>query len=257
MHDATAARLIEINRVFYAEFGPAFAATRRRIQNGVRRVLESLPDLPGARWLDLGCGSGALAREWLRAGRSSAYLGVDFSAELLAEAAAEVGSAAGAGGVAFLRADLSDPAWVEALAPGFAGVLSFAVFHHLPSRALRARVLRQVRGLLAPGGVFIHSEWQFQNAPRLMERRVPWQSVGLADADLEPGDTLLDWRYHLPGQPAGRSKQGYRDGLRYVHLFERAELADLAREAGFRVVDEFESDGQGGRLSLYQTWEAV
>jgi hypothetical protein len=64
---------------------------------------------------------------------------------------------------------------------------------------------------------------------------------------LEAGDTLLDWRFALPGQPE-------QNGLRYVHLFERAELAELAAAAGFTVVDEFESDGEGGRLGLYQAW---
>ncbi|HWR65068.1 MAG TPA: hypothetical protein VN364_03015, partial [Bellilinea sp.] len=61
------------------------------------------------------------------------------------------------------------------------------------------------------------------------------------------GDTLLDWRYALPGQPE-------QVGLRYVHLFSREELAELAAQAGFAVESEFESDGEGGRLGLYQAW---
>ncbi len=252
MQPATLAQLLSLNRRFYAAFGPAFAATRRRIQNGVRRVLAELPD-EGA-WLDLGCGSGALAVEWLRAERQSAYLGVDFSPSLLAEAqaalAAELDSAPAS--ISFAPADLSRPGWADALAgqAPFRGVLAFAVLHHLPGVELRRQVLRQVAQLLQPAGVFVHSEWQFQHSPKLMERRVPWAQVGLAEADLEPGDTLLDWRYNLPGQPE-------QVGLRYVHLFTRAELADLAAATGFRIVDAFESDGQGGRLSLYQVWERL
>ena len=247
MTESTAARLLELNRRFYQEFGPAFAATRRRIQPGVRRVLDGLP--PGSRILDLGCGSGALALEIDHLWVTGSYLGLDFSNELLAEARAALRAApAGAVDIRFARADLFDPAWVDlAAAQPVDAVLAFAVFHHLPGHANRRRILRQVRELLPLGGVFIHSEWQFQHSARLMERRHAWSEVGLQESDLEPGDTLLDWRYTLPGQPE-------QVGLRYVHLFAEEELARLAAESGFEAVDSFTSDGQGGRQGLYQTW---
>ena len=46
-------------------------------------------------------------------------------------------------------------------------------------------------------------------------------------------------------------------GLRYVHLYSRCELANLADQTGFSLLEEFESDGEGGRLGLYQIWRAV
>jgi len=46
-------------------------------------------------------------------------------------------------------------------------------------------------------------------------------------------------------------------GLRYVHLFTREELADLASQTGFSIESEFESDGEGGRLGLYQAWRKI
>ena len=242
--------LLHLNHQFYQTFGPAFAATRRRIQPGVRRVLAGLP--VGGRLLDLGCGSGALALELDRRWVTGSYLGLDSSAALLAEARAAL-RAAPPGGVdiRFALADLANPAWVDlAAAQPVDIILAFAVLHHLPSAALRAQVLGQAASLLPPGGVFIHSEWQFQHSPRLMARRQPWSRIGLDESDLEPGDTLLDWRQAAPGQPE-------QTGLRYVHLFTREELADLAAQTGFTVVDEFESDGQGGRLGLYQVWRRV
>jgi SAM-dependent methyltransferase len=153
--------------------------------------------------------------------------------------------------IRFEAADLSIPGWEKA-AQGqpFDGVLAFAVLHHLPGAGLRLQVLGRVHDLLAPGGCFIHSEWQFQHSPKLMARRVPWDRLGLKEEDLEEGDTLLDWRHALVGQPE-------REGLRYVHLFSGPELATLAAQSGFVVEREYDSDGEGARLGLYQVWRRV
>ncbi|NPV56461.1 MAG: class I SAM-dependent methyltransferase [Anaerolineae bacterium] len=249
MRSEIVVNLLEINRRFYTGFGDAFAATRRRLQPGVRRVLTRIS--PGGHWLDLGCGGGVLGLAWMKQFTSGSYIGLDASPVLLAHARELVEGAFPSGlTVRYAQADLADPDWVhQAPALPLDGVLAFAVLHHLPSLDLRRRVLRQVHGLLPAGSTFIHSEWQFQHSPRLLQRVQPWRLVGLDEADLEPGDTLLDWRFQLPGG-------GDASGLRYVHLFDREELQKLAEETGYAIVDEFESDGENGRLALYQTWQA-
>jgi len=245
------AKLLAINEEFYQRFGAAFAATRRRIQPGVQRILEEI--LRDGDWLDLGCGSGAILTHWIKSGSKGSYTGLDFSEALLTEARAnlEVQPAHDGLEVNYVRADLLDLQW-----PGLVkrspltGVLAFASLHHLPGANNRLRILRQVEQMLKPGGMFIHSEWQFQHSPKLMSRVQPWSIVGLAETDVEEGDTLLDWR-HTSGDQAGER------GLRYVHLFQRGELADLARESGFTITHEFESDGKGGNLALYQVWKKI
>jgi len=250
MDSLTFHRLLTLNQQFYQNFGAAFAATRKRIQPGIRRVLDNLP--VGGRLLDLGCGSGVLALELDRLWITGSYLGLDFSAALLNEARKALRMAQPGGvDVRFAQADLTNPDWVDiAAAQPVDAVLAFAVLHHIPGSQMRANILRQVNGLLPEGGVFIHSEWQFQHSPKLMARRVPWQTAGIDEQDLDPGDTLLDWRYALSGQAE-------QVGLRYVHLFTREELSGLAAETGFSVESEFESDGDGGRLGLYQAWRKV
>lgn len=252
MLPGTTARLLDINREFYQNFAGAFASTRRRIQPGVRRVLNEI-NLQGD-WLDIGCGSGALALEWLEHFKKNncskgSYLGLDFSSGLLKEAENNLPRLPEGLSIAFQPADLSRPDWAEPLQNHrFDGAVSFAVLHHIPGEALRVSILKTIHRLLKPGARFIHSEWQFQNSPRLMERVQNWSIIGLDGAELEPGDTLLDWRHALPGQQEQK-------GLRYVHLFSISELERLSADSGFEILESFESDGQGGRLGLYQIWQ--
>lgn len=250
--------LLSLNRDFYTRFGRAFALTRQRIQPGVRRVLERLPD-EGA-WLDLGCGNGALALAWLEARRQSRYIGLDVSEPLLCEARELTGAWLAQHPeaeetpfprVSFLQSDLGRDDWVERLRnQKVDGVLAFAVLHHLPGEARRQRFVRQVRGLLPVGGWFVFSVWQVRNSPRLMARCQPWERIGLTQEEVEAGDMLLDWRFALPHQEE-------QIGLRYVHGFDMTEIEQLARGGGFEIIESFESDGHGGRLGWYHLCRAI
>lgn len=249
MQSNVAQKLIDLNQQFYQTFGKAFAATRQRIQPGVRQVLEGSPSVGD--WLDIGCGNGQLALEWSKWTSGGSYSGLDFSEPMLDEARQKMKTIESKPNVhiEFTQANLADPRWDEALRSGSVdGVLAFAVLHHIPGSMLRGRIVRQIHRILKKDGVFIHSEWQFNKSPKLMARIQPWKSIGVAETEVDPGDTLLDWRYSLPGQDE-------ETGLRYVHLFQREELLHMASENGFEIVKEFESDGSGGMLSMYQTWK--
>ena len=246
MDSQTAAALLELNRVFYSEFGNAFAKTRNRIQPGVSKVLTTIPVEAPSDWLDLGCGSGALGKIWTGQGRSGSYTGMDFSGPLLQEAEKIASDFSNDRmSLCYLSGDLMDPDWPALFAERrFDGILAFASLHHIPGRENHLRIFRQVHELLKPGGRFIFSVWQFQNSPKLMQRIQPWKEAGLDPEHLEKGDTLLDWRYALP---ENKEKQG----LRYVHLFTEEELKELADESGFAVIKHFYSDGAEGNLALY------
>lgn len=237
MNSATAQRLIELNREFYDHFGADFSATRQRLQPGVTRLVDSFNGDESV--LDLGCGNGEFARALARCAHSGSYLGLDFSLPLLADAS-DIPTGFPA---QFLEADLTSSDWASNVESSkFDVITCFAALHHLPSKELRQHFIQTIHDLLTPNGRFLFSTWQFLNSDKLRARLQHWERIGLTQADVDEGDYLLDW------------KRG-GEGLRYVHHFSESELAALADKCGFEIVDTFYSDGEGGRLGLYQEWK--
>jgi tRNA (uracil-5-)-methyltransferase TRM9 len=235
----TVARLIALNRGFYNEHGRDFSETRARLQPGVLRLLDKLDDYETI--LDLGCGNGELARSLSRRGHRGSYLGLDFSPPLLKEGGREPFAFS----VKFLEADITRfPEFIDkspSAGEKWSLVTAFAVLHHIPGAEIRLDIIKKIHGLLGKDGIFMHSNWQFLNSTRLKDRIQPWASIGLDPQNVDPHDYLLDW------------KRGSR-GLRYVHHFDEAELAGLAKAGSFEIVETFHSDGENGKLGLYQIW---
>lgn len=220
-------RLNELNRTFYDTFAASFAASRGESEPGLERLLRDLP--AGTRLLDLGCGQGRVAG-LLPVG--CAYLGVDYSAGMLAEAQHRYPHAR------FMQADLLAEGWEAQVGAPWETVLLRAVLHHIPGYTERLRLVRRAAALLAPEGVLILANWQFLRIPRLRQRLRDWRDIGLDPANLEPNDYLLDWR-----------REG--EGLRYVHLIDEDETRRLLDDAGLYLREQFYADGHDNALTLY------
>ena len=232
MRTFVARRLLRINANFYRQFGAEFAASRSALQPGMLRALQALDGC--AALLDVGCGNGRFA------GALPAplhYVGVDSSAALL-------GCATPRAGARLLQLDLMNAAWVLRMRRRFPAIVCFAVLHHVPGARRRLRLLRQLRGLLRPGGVCVLSVWQFVHVPRLRRKICDWQQAGIIAAQVDAHDYLLDW------QRGG-------SGLRYAHQFSVPELEQLCTRAGFEIRQTYRSDGATGDMGLYVVLRAA
>lgn len=237
MNEIVRQRLLQINQEFYNRFADAFAATRFGAQPGWERIIPYFRER--CQVLDLGCGNGRFAHFLDGRVESAAYTGLDGSSQLIK--IAQTGVSGLTRTVArFQTLDLAQPDWpVPDLWGRFDVVIALAVLHHIPGFDARAAFLRAAARCLTPTGTLILSNWRFTHNQRMRRKIMPWAAVGLTAADLEAGDTLLDW------------KAGGQTGYRYAHQLHEAEMVELAKLAGFSVVEQFQADGREGDLSLY------
>lgn len=229
MDDVTARKLVEINRIFYADFAAAFAATRSGPQPGFASLLRWLPTRSFA-LLDVGCGEGRFRRSLADHGAVFTYTGVDMTADLLERARLEPTDV-------MIQRDLSQPNCLAGLGT-FDCIACLSTLQHIPGQANRVRVLAEMREHLSPGGVLLLGNWQFMDSPRQRRKLVAWARVGIDPAQVGPEDHLLTW-----------NKGG--SGLRYAAHLDEAMVLALAAEAGLRQIASFHSDGREGNLNLY------
>jgi tRNA (cmo5U34)-methyltransferase len=145
-------------------------AERRRVliplldvQEDVLRQLLARHERPIARFLDLGCGAGAMSELLLRELPGSEGVLVDFSEPMLARVG--VNLAGYAGRWQAITWDLNDRAWRDALPAGrFDAVVSGLAIHHLPPERKRA-LFAEVFELLEPGGMFVNMDYVAIDGP--------------------------------------------------------------------------------------------
>lgn len=136
--------------------------------------------------------------------------------------------------------------------------VAFGLMHHLPTFALRARVLEGLLGSLRPGGFAVVSFWQFLNDPRLAAKAATVTAEGRAAHCLptfHENDFLLGWQ-HAEGV------------YRFCHHTPEDEIDALLaaiREPSapstsgcappaplpFREIARFSADGKLGNLNRY------
>jgi tRNA (uracil-5-)-methyltransferase TRM9 len=237
-------QLLTLNRDFYAAFADAFADSRPVADPTMTCILPYIPRRASV--LDVGCGNGRLARLLDQERPRVSYVGLDAEPALIERAREQAERLAILAD--FHVVDVTRPGWRAQIrraafdhAP-FTVAVILALLHHIPSFDLRASIVRDAAGLLAPGGCLIVSAWQFLTNARMRRKIVDWAEAGVPEGALEAGDYLLDW------------KRGGR-GLRYCHMIDAEEMGRLIAAAGLRLRETFRAGGREGDLSLYAAAE--
>ena len=189
------------------------------------RFLAWLDAAPGMRWLDVGCGTGALCGAILEHGSPAAVTGVEPSAGFLSTAKERLGNA-----VTLLPGDASavplDAACVDVVVSGL--VLNFVPD---PSAALR-----EMKRVAVGGGTIACYVWDYTNGMELM--RHFWDVA----VELDPRGRAIDESVRFPLCSPGPLAQ----------LFTGAGLGNVAVEAivtptPFRDFDDYWQPFLGGQ----------
>lgn len=133
-------------------------AMRRQV---IPPLVDALADQPGARILDVACGTGRTLEQLSRAMPKARLTGLDLSPYYLAEARRRLAETVD---VSFVAENAEQLPFAD---NWFSGITSVFLFHELP-RAVRRRVLSEMYRALAPGGVLVlEDSIQDQDAPAL------------------------------------------------------------------------------------------
>lgn len=229
MDERVTQELLALNHRFYQQFAAPFSSSRARPQRGFYELLNWLPK-PCKRLLDVGCGDGRLGRFVRQQSEVGAYVGVDFSSELL-----ELARADGQG--VFEQRNLSEAGCLKGTGE-FEAIACLATLQHIPGRENRQRLVMEMAQHLRPDGRLMLSNWQFLDNERQRKKLASWSQIGLDDSDVERDDYIMTWQ-----------REGF--GLRYVCYIDSQEVLALVSLAGLEVANEFRSDGREGDLNLY------
>lgn len=181
--------------------------------------------IPGEKVLDLGCGHGRFI-EFLNK-KNINYFGVD-SSEKMIEIAKNKYPYGNFQITDILKTPFSDNF--------FDKVVCFAVFHHIPSEEIRLLFLKEIKRILKKGGALILTVWNIGPLHSFLIGK--WHRafyflgfaflkiIGLSKLDFN--DFFLPW-----GIIKGRIV-----GHRYFHCFNKSELRELTKRAGFKIKEE-------------------
>ncbi len=175
--------------------------------------------------LDMGCGNGRFAP--LAVACEASYVGLDYSRGLITEAERKFPEQA------FTVGDATSLPFPDS---SFDIVFSFAVIHHIPSKAMRKQFIAEAFRALRPGGKFIFTAWDLWSPQYMGKIVVSALSSLLGKDNLDMGDVMLTF---------GKQKHP-----RYVHACTVREMCLLLTACGFRIISSERIARKSGQKNI-------
>ena len=247
MDTSTVETLFQLNGRFYRENCLSFEASRHNSWPGWERCLAHLGQrVEPVRLLDVACGNLRFERFLARELPATpfAITACDSCDELAADEApattyrhVDIGAALLAGEKDFLTQ-----------LGAFDIVACFGFMHHVPTVALRVRLLEAIAESLSTGGLAFITFWRFADDAELRDRAIASDErarASLAIPPLDNGDFLVGW----DNDP---------HAVRYCHSFTDGEIDELAHSCNtLSPLDRFDSDGRTRAMNTYLVMEKV
>lgn len=204
----------------FTTYGDAFVPRRRE---QIETVADLLDDLAEPHVLDLCCGEGLLAEEYLRRHAAGRVTLLDGSPEMLDKAAQRLARF----GTRWehVRADVHDRVWRRGT---YGGVMTSLAVHHLDGPGKR-ELYRDLYAMLVPGGVFVMADLVEPVGARARDiAAAHWDRAVLEAGGAEAARAFAqaEWNhYRLPGPDPVDTPSSVAENLTWLS------------EAGFAGVD--------------------
>jgi len=207
MDSLLAKQILNDNKKLWNNIATDFSHTRNYVWEYIRNLTDYAK--PGMKILDLGCGNGRLYE--IFKDKNIDYIGIDISEKLIRLAQTKYPE------TQFLVGDGLDLPFKD---NSFDVVYSIAVFHHIPSQALRIQFLKEAKRVLKKDGKIILTVWNLWQR-KYFKLLVKSSLLKLVNK------SKLDWRdLYIPWQ---------NQYQRFHHAFTKRELKKLFIKAGFEI----------------------
>jgi len=209
MRKETANKIIEMSSAGYDKIAKDFSQTRNYIWKEMELAKTFINDKDDV--LDIGCGNGRFFE--IVEKKNANYTGIDNSEKLLKIAKDKYGIKA-----KFLLANAISLPFEN---NSFDIVVSFAVLHHIPSKELREKFIKESFRVLKKDGVFVITVWN------LWQRKYISKIIKYALLKIS-GFSKLDFKdIYL--------NFGEQKNVRYLHAFTKRELKKLLLNNDFKI----------------------